>query len=81
MTITTGPMTSAAADRPAATRSVTFIRFTIRFAEPGAVTVPGFPGRNEDAPWGRERAHLLADTDPRGRPHLTGTSLARALGR
>lgn len=79
MTITTGTMASAAADGSAAPRSVTFIRFAIRFAEPGAVTVPGFPGRNENAPWGRERAHLLADTDPWGRPHLPGTSLAGAL--
>jgi CRISPR/Cas system CSM-associated protein Csm3 (group 7 of RAMP superfamily) len=79
VTITTGPMTPAPTAQPAAARSVTFIRFIIRFAEPGAVTVPGFPGRNEEAPWGRERAHLLADTDPWGRPHLPGTSLAGAL--
>lgn len=58
-------------------RSVTFIRFILRLTEPGAVTVPAVPDPN--APWGRERAHLLADTDPWGRPHLPGTSLAGAL--
>ncbi len=79
MTITAGPRTAGGTDQPPRIRSVTFIRFFLRFIEPGAVTVPGFPDRNEDAPWGRERAHLLVDTDPWGRPHLPGTSLAGAL--
>lgn len=79
MTISTDQMAAEAGDRPAGRRSISFVRFTVRFAEPGAVTVPGFPGRDENAPWGRERAHLLADTDPWGRPHLPGTSLAGAL--
>jgi hypothetical protein len=51
-------------------RSVSFIVFTLRFAEPGGVTVPGGPD------W---RARLLLNTDPEGRPQLPGTSLAGAL--
>jgi CRISPR/Cas system CSM-associated protein Csm3 (group 7 of RAMP superfamily) len=51
-------------------RSVSFIVFTLRFTEPGGVTIPGNPD---------ERAHLLLDTDPQGRPQLPGTSLAGAL--
>ena len=51
-------------------RSVSFIVFILRFAEPGGVTVPGGPD---------QRAHLLLDTDPEGRPQLPGTSLAGAL--
>jgi CRISPR/Cas system CSM-associated protein Csm3 (group 7 of RAMP superfamily) len=51
-------------------RSVSFIVFVLRFAEPGGVTVPGGPD---------QRAHLLLDTDPEGRPQLPGTSLAGAL--
>jgi len=51
-------------------RSVSFIVFILRFAEPGGVTVPGRPD---------QRAHLLLDTDPEGRPQLPGTSLAGAL--
>ena len=41
--------------------------------------MPGFPDRDEGAPWGPGWAHLLVDTDPWGRPHLPGTSLAGAL--
>ena len=51
-------------------RSVSFIVFVLRFAEPGGVTVPGGPDH---------QAHLLLDTDPEGRPQLPGTSLAGAL--
>jgi CRISPR/Cas system CSM-associated protein Csm3 (group 7 of RAMP superfamily) len=51
--------------------------FTLRFAEPGGVTVPAEP--DPQAPDGRERVHLLLDTDQEGRPHLPGTSLAGAL--
>jgi hypothetical protein len=51
-------------------RSVSFIVFVLRFAEPGGVTVPGGPD---------DQAHLLLDTDPEGRPQLPGTSLAGAL--
>jgi CRISPR/Cas system CSM-associated protein Csm3 (group 7 of RAMP superfamily) len=79
MTITAGRSEVTGGDQPQQVCSVTFIRFYLAFAEPGAVTVPGHPGRDDDAPWGRERAHLLADTDPLGRPHLPGTSLAGAL--
>jgi CRISPR/Cas system CSM-associated protein Csm3 (group 7 of RAMP superfamily) len=70
-------MTLSDTDRPAAgrelitrDRSVSFIVFVLRFAEPGGVTVPGGPD---------QRAHLLLDTDPEGRPQLPGTSLAGAL--
>ena len=52
------------------TRSVSFIVFALRFTEPGGVTIPGKPD---------QRAHLLLDTDPQGRPQLPGTSLAGAL--
>jgi CRISPR/Cas system CSM-associated protein Csm3 (group 7 of RAMP superfamily) len=51
-------------------RSVSFIVFTLRFTEPGGVTVPGRP---------EQGAHLLLDTDPEGRPQLPGTTLAGAL--
>ena len=51
-------------------RSVSFIVFALRFTEPGGVTIPGNPD---------QRAHLLLDTDPQGRPQLPGTSLAGAL--
>ena len=51
-------------------RSVSFIVFSLRFTEPGGVTVPGGPD---------QRACLLLDTDPVGRPQLPGTSLAGAL--
>jgi len=51
-------------------RSVSFIVFVLRFAEPGGVTVPGGPD---------QKALLLLDTDPEGRPQLPGTSLAGAL--
>jgi CRISPR/Cas system CSM-associated protein Csm3 (group 7 of RAMP superfamily) len=63
---------SAPAGRELATpgRSVSFIVFVLRFAEPGGVTVPGGPD---------QRAHLLLDTDPEGRPQLPGTSVAGAL--
>ncbi|HET9894383.1 MAG TPA: RAMP superfamily CRISPR-associated protein [Streptosporangiaceae bacterium] len=58
---------------------IAFIRFVLCFAEAGGVTVPGTPSRDDSAPWDRRRAHLLIDTDPWGRPHLPGTSLAGAL--
>jgi CRISPR/Cas system CSM-associated protein Csm3 (group 7 of RAMP superfamily) len=64
---------------PPRVRCVTFILFDLVFAEPGAVAVPGQPGRDDDAPWDRERAHLQAATGPDGRPHIPGTSLAGAL--
>ena len=79
MTITAEARAPGDADQPVRIGSVTFIRFFLRFTEPGAVTVPGFPDRDENAAWGPERAHLLVDTDPWGRPHLPGTSLAGAL--
>jgi CRISPR/Cas system CSM-associated protein Csm3 (group 7 of RAMP superfamily) len=79
MTTTPIPPAAQEARQHRRVRSVTFIRYFLRFTEPGAVTVPGFPDRNEDAPWGPQRAHLLVDTDPWGRPHLPGTSLAGAL--
>src|ERR1700722_12741122 len=79
MTVTAGSSALLGEDRPPRVHCVTFIRFCLCFTEPGAVTVPGHPDRDDDAPWGRERAHLLADTDPFGRPHLPGTSLAGAL--
>lgn len=50
-------------------RSVSFLVFELRFAEPGGVTVPG----------GAEGAQVLLDVDPRGHVHLPGTSLAGAL--
>jgi CRISPR/Cas system CSM-associated protein Csm3 (group 7 of RAMP superfamily) len=79
MTITTSQPPAGETDQPSRIRSVTLIRFVLVFHEPGGVTVPGFPDRDDDAPWGRERAHLLVDTDPWGRPQLPGTSLAGAL--
>lgn len=83
MTMTTRTPAAGAADQPRPTRNATFIRFFLRFAEAGGVTVPGFPDRakdgDEQVPWGRERAHLQLDTDPWGRPLLPGTSLAGAL--
>jgi CRISPR/Cas system CSM-associated protein Csm3 (group 7 of RAMP superfamily) len=79
MTVVTGHPAAQDTDEPQRIRSVSFIRFLLRFTEPGAVSIPGLPGRGEDVPWGRERAHLLADTDPWGRPHLPGTSLAGVL--
>ena len=79
MTTTAEPTQAHERDEPGPVRSVAFIRFFLKFTEPGAVTVPGHPDRDDSAPWGRERAHLLVDTDPWGRPHLPGTSLAGAL--
>ena len=68
---------NAGGDRPATARSVTMICFILRFTEPGGVTVPATPALA--APWGPGQAHLRLDTDPWGRPHLPGTSLAGAL--
>jgi CRISPR/Cas system CSM-associated protein Csm3 (group 7 of RAMP superfamily) len=79
MTTMAGSATARAAEKDPPVRYIFFIRFFLRFTEPAAVTVPGFPGRDDETPWGRERAHLLLDTDPGGRPHLPGTSLAGAL--
>jgi CRISPR/Cas system CSM-associated protein Csm3 (group 7 of RAMP superfamily) len=79
MTITGMARATDAAEALPRTRRVTFVRFTLRFTEPGGVTVPGVPNQDEGAPWGRERAHLLLDLDPWGRPHLPGTSVAGAL--
>jgi CRISPR/Cas system CSM-associated protein Csm3 (group 7 of RAMP superfamily) len=79
MTTMAGSATVRAAEEHPPVRYVSFIRSFLRFTEPAAVTVPGFPGRDDQTPWGRERAHLLLDTDPWGRPHLPGTSLAGAL--
>jgi CRISPR/Cas system CSM-associated protein Csm3 (group 7 of RAMP superfamily) len=79
MTITAGPPSAKARGRAQDARAVTFIRFFLRFAEPGAVTVPGSPDPNDEAPWDRDRAHLVLDADPQGRPQLPGTSLAGCL--
>ena len=79
MTVTTGTAAAGVPDQQDRILSVTFLRFILCFTEPGAVTVPARPDHDENAPWGRERAHLVADTDPQGRPHLPGTSLAGAL--
>jgi len=56
---------------------VTFLVFQLRFTEPGGVTVPGHadPGAQLE----RDRAHVLLDTGPDGKPQLPGTSLAGAL--
>ena len=80
MTATTAVGTRAGthgAGAPDRSRSVSFVRFVLRFTEPAAVTVPGTPDR--DAPWGRGQANLVLDTDAWDRPHLPGTSLAGAL--
>jgi CRISPR/Cas system CSM-associated protein Csm3 (group 7 of RAMP superfamily) len=79
MTFTRTAMPAGDAESPRVTRSVSFVRFTLRLTEPGGVTVPAAPSRDDGAPWGRERAHLLLDLDPWGRPHFPGTSLAGAL--
>jgi len=79
VTVTTGAAASGVPDQQDRIFAVSFIRFILCFTEPGAVTVPACPDHDENAPWGRERAHLVADTDPQGRPHLPGTSLAGAL--
>jgi|GEM_PF-801074 CRISPR/Cas system CSM-associated protein Csm3 (group 7 of RAMP superfamily) len=79
MTISAEVVNSEEPVTPPAPRSVSFVRFILRFAEPGAVTVPGTPSRDDDAPWTRVRAHLRADTDPWDRAHLPGTSIAGAL--
>ena len=79
MTVTNASPAADERDAPRKIRCINFVRFTLRFTEPGGVTVPGVPKQNEDAPWGRERAHLLLDLDPWGRPHLPGTSVAGAL--
>jgi CRISPR/Cas system CSM-associated protein Csm3 (group 7 of RAMP superfamily) len=52
-------------------REVTFVRCVLRFDEPGGVTLPRLPERDEPA--------AVLDTDPWGRPHLPGTSLAGAI--
>jgi CRISPR/Cas system CSM-associated protein Csm3 (group 7 of RAMP superfamily) len=49
----------------------------LRFTEPGGVTVPG--RADPDAVEERDRAHVLLDLGPDGRPQLPGTSLAGAL--
>lgn len=79
MTVSMGTAAAGVWDQQDRIFSVSFMRFILRFTEPGAVTVPGRPDHDEDAPWGRERAHLVADTDPQRRPYLPGTSLAGAL--
>jgi CRISPR/Cas system CSM-associated protein Csm3 (group 7 of RAMP superfamily) len=79
MTVTTGSAAAGVQDQQDRIFSVSFMRFVLCFTEPGAVTVPARPDHDENAPWGRERAHLVIDTGPRGRPHLPGTSLAGAL--
>ncbi len=84
MTASATERVAVGAQQPSRTRSVTYVCFFLRFTEPGAVTVPGTPGRDPaghdpGGAWGRERAHLLLDTDPWRRPHLPGTSLAGAL--
>lgn len=52
-----------------AVRSVSFLSFVLRFAEPGGVTVPG----TGDQP------QAMLDLDPQERAQLPGTSLAGAL--
>jgi CRISPR/Cas system CSM-associated protein Csm3 (group 7 of RAMP superfamily) len=52
-------------------RTVTLIRCVLRFDDPGGVTVPRLPDRDE--------VDAVLDTDPWGRPQLPGTSLAGAL--
>ena len=51
-------------------RSVSFLVFELRFAEPGGVTTPG---------GGPEQPQVMLDVDPSGRVHLPGASLAGAL--
>jgi len=70
MTLIDATTTSAERGLTPQARSVSFIVFILRLTEPGGVTVPGGPD---------QRAHLLLDTDPEGRPQLPGTSLAGAL--
>ncbi len=70
MTLVDATTTQAEPGLTSQARSVSFIVFILRLVEPGGVTVPGGPD---------QRAHLLLDTDPEGRPQLPGTSLAGAL--
>jgi CRISPR/Cas system CSM-associated protein Csm3 (group 7 of RAMP superfamily) len=55
----------------AGSSTVTFIRFTLRMLEPGAVTVP--------MPVRRGEVDAVPDLDHRGVAHIPGTSLAGAL--
>jgi CRISPR/Cas system CSM-associated protein Csm3 (group 7 of RAMP superfamily) len=75
MTTTTERLTADGAGT-ARTRSVSLFSFTLRFTEPGGVTVPGKADRGAAAE--RDRAHALLDSGPRG-VHLPGPSLAGAL--
>jgi CRISPR/Cas system CSM-associated protein Csm3 (group 7 of RAMP superfamily) len=50
-------------------RSVSFLSFVLRFAEPGGVTVPG----------AGDQPQAVLDLDPQGQVQLPGTSLAGAL--
>jgi len=68
MTVTEAPAGTAGGEVEPRTRSVSFLRFVLRFTEPGGVTVPG-PGQ----------VQAVLDLDPEGRVHLPGTSLAGAL--
>lgn len=60
----------AGTGRGATIRSVSFVVFVLRFAEPGGVTVPGT---------GDDEAQAMLDTGPGKRAQLPGTSLAGAL--
>lgn len=76
MTPITAERSTVAGGGGARTRSVSLFAFTLRFTEPGGVTVPGKADR--DAPAERDRAHAVLDSGPHG-VHLPGPSLAGAL--
>lgn len=76
MTTTTAGRLAVDGSGGARTRSVSLFAFTLRFTEPGGVTVPGKADRNAAAE--RDRAHVLIDSGPHG-AHLPGPSLAGAL--
>ena len=76
MTTTTTGQLATGGTGEARARSVSLFSFTLRFTEPGGVTVPGKADRNAAAE--RDRAHVLLDSGPHG-VHLPGSSLAGAL--
>ncbi len=77
MTVSSTVPQNAVMGREPQLRSISYMVFVLRFTEPGGVTIPGHadPGAEEE----RDRAHVLLDTGPDGRPQVPGTSLAGAL--
>lgn len=76
-TVSEAPGQAGGAGAEAPIRSASFIVFDLVFTEPGGVTVPGEPGRDEDGK--RTEPQAVLDTGPDDRPWLPGASLAGAL--